>query len=205
AIWSVVMAAVGVAFLGAYLMNRQNWGFLIPAYVFFAIAALIFVATRGLLRGEMIGAFVMSLVGLPFLFVWTRAPKQNWWALIPAYVMFTIAVFLLLVNILPGVVIGGFWVLAVALPFFVVYIVNPRNNWWALIPGGILGATGVGLSIASGLKALNAILPIALILGGAYLLFNQVLRRTGLAVPPTVPTSGPAADRPPQGPDKPLE
>ncbi|MCC6904370.1 MAG: hypothetical protein IT326_00910, partial [Anaerolineae bacterium] len=42
AIWSVVMAAVGVAFLGAYLMNRQNWGFLIPAYVFFAIAALIF-------------------------------------------------------------------------------------------------------------------------------------------------------------------
>src|SRR5690606_41960036 len=44
----------------------------------------------------------------------------------------------------PGDIVGAYVMFAIALPFLYVYLRN-RENWWALIPGGIMLTIGVGL------------------------------------------------------------
>ena len=57
--------------------------------------------------------------------------------------------------------------IAIALPFFVVYI-RDRRQWWALIPGGILAIIGLSFLVAEGAFAfLGAAI---LFLAGAWIL-----------------------------------
>jgi predicted membrane protein len=124
---TAIFVAMGVFFYTQYAGNRTNWGLLIPAYVMFSIAGLIALATL-LPVGRFEGA------------------------LIPAYVMF-----------------------AIAAPFLYVYSRNTRSNWWALIPGGIMGTIGLGFLLAAMWQAV----PVVLIVAGIYLLVrnSKSLRR----------------------------
>lgn len=118
--------------------------------------------------------------------------KEQWWPLIPAYALAAGALLNLLGFVgLGGDFLGGLTILAVAAPFFYVYLRN-KENWWALIPGGILAMVGLGLLISS----IAFAIPALMIVGGVYLLVRQLTGKNTEDTP-SAPKTGPEADKPP--------
>jgi hypothetical protein len=195
-----VLLAIGLPFLYVYARNPRNWWAVIPAYAMFVLGTMLALIGLGVLRDEWIATFVLSAIGLPFLYVYARNPR-NWWALIPAYTMLAIGTMVGLIGLglLNDLLIPAYVNLAIALPFFVVFV-RDRNNWWALIPGGIMGVIGMGFLAGSG--AFNLLVPAVLILGGLFLLARQFIggraaERVG-STPTPQPMTGPAADKAPE-------
>jgi hypothetical protein len=85
---------------------------------------------------------------------------------------------------------------AIAAPFIYIYLRN-TDNWWALIPGGIMAVIGAGLLISSVISAI----PVLLIIAGIYILVRQMGSKSQDNKPQPIkvstPTSGPEADKAP--------
>lgn len=146
-VWVAVLALSGLGVLAVYLTDRSEWGFLITAYALWAVALLIVLAVLDILPGAFIAIYVLAAIALPFLVVYVRN-RENWWALIPSYVLLAIAVMIGLTewHILPDGFIATYVLVAIALPFFVVYLRN-RENSWALIPAYVLCAVGIMVAL----------------------------------------------------------
>lgn len=87
-----------------------------------------------------------ALVGaLVFLAEFIGKGKSAWWALIPGITLLGAAGSILSEALLPGAagwLSGMVFLGAIGLAFFLVYLVD-RNQWWAIIPGGVLGTLAV--------------------------------------------------------------
>ena len=173
--WVVVLTVAGFGVLGIYVTDRSDWGLLIPAYVLWAIAGLVALITLNVLQDESIATYVLAAIALPFLVVFLRN-RDRWWSLIPAYVLLVIGVMVGLIGlgVLDDLLIPAYVMFAIAIPFFAVYARNPRQ-WWALIPGGIMGIIGLSFLIAE--SAAQYVAPIALIVAGAWVLVRQFTRK----------------------------
>ncbi|HLO29899.1 MAG TPA: hypothetical protein VK249_12225 [Anaerolineales bacterium] len=149
AIASPLFFGLIIPFAAAYLTDRsRNWWALIPGGVmtFLALTTLLVDATLG---DEWVGALFLFMVALGFLAVYLNK-RTRLWALIVAYVTAVL-------GIAPLMASGGrdaeyygpIFLLAVALPFFVVYF-RSAANWWAVIPAGALTTISIvaGLSIS---------------------------------------------------------
>jgi hypothetical protein len=95
----------------------------------------------------LIWALIFAAGGLAFLtvFVLNRAA---WWPVIPGFALLGLAVLILVGAYLPdvGAWAGSIFLGAIALGFWVVYLLE-REQWWAIIPGGVL----VTLALVAGL------------------------------------------------------
>jgi hypothetical protein len=169
--WTVVLLIAGLVPLGVYWQQRSNWAYLIPTYVFWSIAGLIALISWKLLIGEIIPVYVLWAIAFPFLVGFLRN-RANWGLLIPAYVLFAVGAMVGLIGLgfLSDLLIPAYVMIAIALPFFVVYLRNPKN-WWALIPGGIMGIIAVGFLLAT--PEVRYIVPAALVLLGIWILIRQ--------------------------------
>ncbi|HOU13241.1 MAG TPA: hypothetical protein PKZ84_08985 [Anaerolineae bacterium] len=146
-VWAGVLAVSGAGVLAIYLTDRSEWGFLITTYALWAVALLIALVEWDILPDPFIAIYVLAAIALPFLVVYVRN-RENWWALIPAYVLLAIAVMIGLTewHILPDTFIATYVLLAIALPFVVVFL-RDHNSWWALIPAYVLIAVGVMVAL----------------------------------------------------------
>jgi len=136
AVGSPLFFGLLLPFAAAYLTNRQrNWWALIPGGVmlFLALTTLLVDSTDG----EWIGSLFLFLIGLSFLAVYLNS-RTRIWALLVAYIMGVL-------SIAPAMASGGetaayygsVFLFAVALLFFIVYL-RSAENWWAIIPAGVL-------------------------------------------------------------------
>ncbi len=192
-----VMFAIALPFLYVYVRSPRRWWALIPAYVMMAIAGIILLDEIFRAPESLIGMCVMFAIAAPFLFVYVRSPRR-WWALIPAYVMMAIAGIILLDEILraPESLIGMYVMFAIAAPFLLVYLRNPRR-WWALVVA--LGMAALGVLIFLSSDAAGYVVPIAMIAAGAFVLLRSRSRRAPVeAIPAAAP---PAAEKPASGPE----
>jgi len=142
AVGSPLFFGLLLPFAAAYLTNRQrNWWALIPGSImlFLALTTLL-VDSAG---GEWIGSLFLFLIGLSFLVVYLNNHTRTW-ALLVAYIMGVL-------SIAPALASGGgntaayfgsVFLLAVALPFFVIYF-RDAKNWWAIIPAGVMTVLAV--------------------------------------------------------------
>jgi len=136
AIGSPLFFGLLVPFLAAYLTDRaRNWWALIPGAVMFFLAMVtLLVDTVG---GEWIGSMFLFLIALSFFVVYMSNHSRTW-ALLVAYIMFVL-------SIAPAMASGGdlaayygpVFLFAIALPFFVLYF-RTDQNWWAVIPAGVM-------------------------------------------------------------------
>jgi hypothetical protein len=146
------------------------------------------------LSDEFIATYVLAAIALPFLVVFLR-DRAQWWALIPAYVLVAVGLMvgLIEVGILNDLIIPAYVMFAIAIPFIVVYARDPRQ-WWALIPGGIMAIVGLAFLVAE--AAAQYVAPVVLVLAGAWVLVRQFTRREP-AAPDAPAPAGPEADEPP--------
>jgi hypothetical protein len=172
--WAGVLAVAGAVSFLVYLTGRHEIGPLLLTYILWAIALLLTFIELKVLQDEAIATYVLSVIALPFLVVYFR-DRGQWWALIPAYVLLVVGLMVILLErVLTDLLVPAYVLFAVALPFFIVYF-RDRANWWALIPGGIMAIVGFSFLISA--SAAEYILPIALILGGVWLLLRNFGRR----------------------------
>lgn len=173
-VWVGVLVSAGLIPFVVFLTDRADWGFLIPAYVFWAVAGLVALITLGVLRGGFVALYVLCAVALPFLVVFVR-DRTHWWALIPSYVLLCVGAMVVLIElgVLTDFLIPSYVMFAVAIPFFVVYLNNPQL-WWALIPGGITALIGLSFLLVEAVA--QYVVPILLIIAGAGILVRHLMR-----------------------------
>jgi hypothetical protein len=117
-----------------------------------------------------IATYILGSIGLPFLVVYLR-DRKHWWALIPAYVLFALALMIGLIDagVLRDLVIPSYIMFSIALPFFGVYLID-RKQGWALIPGTIMGVIGMLFLIST--ELFKYMFPVVLIFLGIWVLLR---------------------------------
>ena len=102
--------------------------------------------------GDLFWAALFFLAGLFFVSLY-RQNRANWWALIPGFTLFGVGAQIAADRLIPQIAdyLGGLFVLGFAgLGFLVIYLLD-RENWWAIIPGGVLLNLGVVSAIGEAL------------------------------------------------------
>lgn len=176
-IFGVLFAAAGVAFLLNLGGGRENWWAVIPGVVLVSLGLLIlFGALTPDLAARWGGSFFLGGISIAFWLVYFLTP-QNWWALIPAGTLLTLAAVAGMSD-MAGEALGGIFFLGLALTFGVVALVpaNGKRMVWAWIPAGVLGLMGL-LILLSSVALMNFFWPVALILGGLLLLILALRKR----------------------------
>jgi hypothetical protein len=125
-IWGLLLVAAGILFL------LQNFGLVHSAW-------------------NVLFAALFAIGGIVFVTVFANNSQTNWWAVIPGFTLLGLAGLIGLGSILPesatGSWLAGLFLGAIGLSFWVIYYVK-REFWWAVIPGGVLVALALGVSLA---------------------------------------------------------
>jgi hypothetical protein len=177
-LFGILFAGVGVAFLSLLANSRQNWWAVIPGVILISLGVLILLGGFAPGIADVIGGAVfLGGISLAFWLVFILTPK-NWWAIIPAGVLLTLAA----VTVIPenaGIETGGIFFLGLAVTFLALALipVEGKRMSWPLIPGGILFVMGV-LLLLTQTDLINYIWPIALILVGLFMVIRPYLRRS---------------------------
>lgn len=177
--WTIVAVVVGLLFIARYVSDHDHWWALIPGIMFLAIAATIGLNSflPGFSDTNLSGTIVLGGIALSFLLVYL-AERANWWAIIPAGVMATIAIVAVLDSQTSGLASGGIFFLGLGITFVLVAILPTSigNMRWAWIPAGILGLMGFLILVAAE-NLINYIWPGVLILGGVWLIIRSIIRK----------------------------
>jgi hypothetical protein len=170
-VWVAVLTIGGLGIYAIYATDRTEKLLLIISYAMLAVAGLLTLLTLGVLDDPYVATYVLLAIALPFFvaFLFNRA---NWGLLIPAYVLLAIGVFVPLeeLGFLDDNLTVTYILFAIAIPFFVVFIRNSQN-WWALIPGGILAVIGLSFLIAE--ASVEYIFAFVLIVAGILIVVRQ--------------------------------
>lgn len=121
---------------------RILWGLLLIA------GGIIFILniTGYISIGDYQWAIILGLGGLAFLSVFIFDRRQ-WWALFPSFGLLIGAAVLFLETAfpqLPGDIGGVIATGGIGAAFLIIFLINIQN-WWALIPAGVLLSISVGL------------------------------------------------------------
>lgn len=83
--------------------------------------------------------FLFGIAGLVFLGVYF-AKREHWWAIIPGSALLGIALLMGITALFPvrgGIYGGTIFLGSLAAGFLAIFALH-RENWWAMIPGGVL-------------------------------------------------------------------
>jgi len=179
-IGALFLFAIALSFFVVYMNNRARQWALLVAYIMFVLSLAPAMAS---FRGDVpayYGSIFLLSVALPFFFVYFRYGEKNWWAIIPAGVMTTLAV-------IAGAAIAG-WIQdgsesgfanallmgGLAATFAVVWLRHAKP--WAKIVTIVLAIIAVTSVFFASYTEI--FWPAALILVGAYLLFTAMRPKT---------------------------
>jgi hypothetical protein len=179
-IWPLLFGLGGLAFLWVFISNREHWWALIPGFALLGLAGTIFLSgldVMGEVAGGVAGGFLLGSISMAFFVIYIIR-RDNWWALIPAGVLFTLALVATVSSFLPGEMAGSIFFFGLAATFCALYLLPTELDrpTWALIPAGILAIIGLLVLISSG-TMISLLIPLALIAAGAIMVLRAVTRR----------------------------
>lgn len=179
AVGSPLFFGLLIPFVAAYLTDRaKNWWALIPGAVMLFLAVTTLIVDQA--AGDWVGSLFLFMLALSFLVVYLANRARNW-ALLVAYILGVL-------SIAPAMSAGGgdasyfgpLFLLAIALPFYLLYFRQPERHWWAVIPAGILTVVAIvaGLAVAGLIRSQSAGGYVnAFVMAGAALTFAVVWLR----------------------------
>ena len=132
-------------------MNRSD-GRVIAGLLLVALGILLLLQNLGLLgiTGSGLLAILFLAGGVAFLAMFVSNPAR-WWPLIPGFTLLGLGALMLLEAAAPmaAAVWGGpIFLGSMGLAFVAVYLAR-RENWWAIIPGGVFLSLGVVAGVSS--------------------------------------------------------
>ena len=148
--WMVVgllLVGMGGPFVGIYLRNHRRWGVLVPGYGLLMTGSSILFFGLGT-PGEWAVTVGLWVVALPFFVIFVGNRRASW-ALLPAYLLWTLGAGLRLratsdvYTVLPWMLWAG------ALPFWIAYLGDSERVWSAVV-GGSLSVIGALSMLQSG-------------------------------------------------------
>ncbi|MDR3575652.1 MAG: hypothetical protein P4L50_17470 [Anaerolineaceae bacterium] len=166
----------GFAFLAVLFTDRAKWWAVIPGISLCSIGILILVSSLLPAVGEAIGGgIVLGGVALSFWVIFFL-DHRNWWAIIPAGALLTLAAITVLPQSLTaanGFIVPGVLFTGMGLTFALLGVMRiEQGRWsWPWIPAAILIIMGV-LFALSGYHLMQAAWPVILILFGLFLVFR---------------------------------
>jgi hypothetical protein len=177
-VWVALFAAAGLFFLYLFLKDRtSSWWAAIPGCTLLGLAATVFFGEVGPRFLEPVsGPLFLFSIGLGFVLVYLATP-QNWWAVIPAGVMTTLAVVAGVDAFrLRWIDSGSLFFIGLGLTFLLLGVL-PANGEkglrWAFIPGVVLLVMGILIGTPL-VAAINYLWPLVLIVGGALLIWRNL-------------------------------
>ncbi len=126
------------------LRSQVVWGILL-----ILVGVLFLLESLALLQLGAIWAVLFALGGLAFGYT-AAENRNNWWAAIPAMALLGVAALIGINVLLPA--LGDQWGAAVflgalSLAFWLIYLRTDRQEWWALIPGGVLLSLAAAIAL----------------------------------------------------------
>ena len=127
-----------------WLESRVLWGsLLVLGGVMFLLQNL------GILPlGDLFWGMLLALAGVFFCSIFFQN-RANWWALIPGFSLFSVAIVVILGRLTPEFVDlwGGFIVLAgIGISFLLIHFIE-REMWWSIIPAGVMLTLAVVIAL----------------------------------------------------------
>ena len=176
--WGVMLCLAGLFFILIYIGNRLNWWALIPGVTLVGVglATILDVVLPGI-GGVLGGMLVLGGIGAGFIGVYI-SDRRQWWAIIPAGVMLTLAVISALDNLLSEMGTGGLLFFGMGITFAVLALLPGEQGKlrWAWIPAIVLVIMGL-LITAAAEQMLVYLGPAALILGGFFIILRTITAR----------------------------
>jgi hypothetical protein len=171
-------------------MRRIEWRVLV-GILLVAVGALLLLQTFNILRfvWEVVWTVLFLAGGAGFLVVFLGG-EENWWAVIPGMALLGIGALIgLSILGLDDTIGGALFLGALSLAFWLVYL-RRRDNWWAVIPGGVL----LTLAAVAGLEGIVPwaetgglfFLGLALTFAAVYLMPTPQGRMTWALIPAVV-------------------
>jgi hypothetical protein len=169
---------IALSFLLVYLNNRSRTWALLVAYIIGVLGIAPLMSTGGR-DAAYYGPIFLFAVALPFFILYFRS-AQNWWAIIPAGSITVIAVIaaLAIAGLIRNENEGGYanalLMGGLAATFAVIWLRHSKP--WAKVVTIVLAALAVGSVFFATYSQI--LWPVAIILGGIYLLFTALRPRT---------------------------
>lgn len=175
-IWGIILGVGGLVFLSVYFENWSAWWSIIPGVTLLSICAVALINVLLPSISEYIGGVVvLGGIGLSFFLVYLVS-RENWWAIIPAGVLATLAVISVIDAGNFNVDTGGYFFIGIGLTFFLVAILpTPHGQMkWAFIPAVVLLVMGV-LITAAVQESMVYVWPVLIILVGGFLIYKALV------------------------------
>ncbi|MBN1249838.1 MAG: hypothetical protein JXC32_19405 [Anaerolineae bacterium] len=124
--------------------SRTLWGVLLVV-----LGLLFLLESLQILALGAAWALLFAAAGLVFGYTYLE-DREAWWAIIPAMTLLSIAALIGVDTLLPEV--GSLWGASIflgglSLSFWIIYFATRSEQWWALIPGGILLSLALSLAV----------------------------------------------------------
>ena len=137
---SGVLLIGGIAFAWFYVANRSSWWQLIPSFTCLSLAAMLYMTTLASFNPRLSAAVLLWGMALSFLLVYVTDPRDRWWGVVMAGLMFVLGLTTYLsssviaIELLGGILFGG-----LGLVFLYLFLQGDKSHfWWAPIPGVVM-------------------------------------------------------------------
>ena len=180
-IFASIFALGGAAFIFVLASHKENWWAAIPGMVLLGLAVLI---ALGQLLPEVArvcgGSIFLAFIGAAFLIVFL-VKRDNWWAIIPMGVLFTLALAAWIGSVFNGMAVAAVFFLGIAITFGVIGLLPiGRQEKWPWIPAGVCGVIGTCFMLTSSQmmqSAAGLIWPGILVIFGIYLIARTFFKK----------------------------
>jgi hypothetical protein len=174
----IILALLGAGFFFSFLFeNKKNWWALIPGISLIGVALVNLVAWISPSLEQQYGeAILFAGIGISFLVVFFFDMSQ-WWAILPAGVLFSLSAVAGLDRYITDRESGGIFLLGLGLTFLLLAILPNKAGKmaWAWIPAFVLMIIGMIVMITAG-QIIGYIGSVFLIGLGIFLIIRAVRR-----------------------------